>query len=260
VRINMGPATSVPVGVSVTQAMTASAGPSAPWSNVKISVAPNSEAAGESALSLHLKKVMGELSAPAAGGKFRAVEGVEQISVMIWEESGVHGYLVVGGSLSAEESKAEAVKIQRYMDSQRSVATRFKDKFFGALKVKIDSLPVWAELRSNLVQRYVAGTGEMLTCFIPEMQPLPVMKPSQADRQRLEVRTADIPTEVGLPCPIYIHLKQNDRFVCLIKPEGHLSVTQQERLIKMGAENLHIANEDAHNFNLFYVRQKLNVA
>jgi hypothetical protein len=264
VRINMGPVSPAKSGgVNIVQGTGATVGGRdslAPPGGPSSFPPPAVQSPGESALSAHMKKISAELSTPATNGNYRAVENVDHLNVMVWEEHGVSGYLVVGGSLNAEESAAEAAKIQQQVGAETSATARFKEKFFGALKVKIDSLPDWASMRSNLVQRYITGVGEMLTCFIPEANPLPRMQLSEADKQRIEVRTLDIPTEVGLPCPIYIHLKENNRCVCLIKPEGHLSSIQQERLIKMGAENLHIANEDAHRFNLFYVRQKLNVA
>jgi len=186
---------------------------------------------------------------------FKPVEDVEQLNVMVWEDGNLSGYLVMGGSLDVESSVEEAAKIQHLMTLDKTKETQ--EKLSGSIQLKIEDLPAWAALRSRLVQRYVTGGGEMLSCFVAESKPLPTLTASPTDKEKIEVRLEDIPTDVALPCPIFIHLPQNNKYVCLIKAEGFLSATQQERLIKMGASSLVIAKDDAKRFNLFFVREKL---
>ncbi len=166
---------------------------------------------------------------------------VEQFMVLLGEEGGTGGYTVVGSTREGANAVIQGLK-------EKVVSS------FSADSVAATSLN---DLRAKLVRQNLPGGRSRLACFVPAADPLPPYKVSPHDAGKLEVRLSDIPTEVALPCPIYVYFPANQKFVRLIKGDGSLTTSQQQRLLKAGLQVIAIAKEDQELFNLFYVREKL---
>lgn len=184
------------------------------------------------------------LHSPA--GPFNADAPVDEVAVMVRNGKEISGYMVFTGPGS--KAAMEAAKAKLHPEEWTVL---------GAIKTKIESLTKWASDRALLVKPMNSAEGEAVSIFLPENQPLPNLRPSAGDQAKLEVAFEDIPTETGLPCPMYVHLPENDKFICLIKADGHFSLKQKRRLEKLGVPNLLIEKVHAENFKIFYVGQKI---
>ncbi|MGZ3723090.1 MAG: hypothetical protein ACXVA9_09180 [Bdellovibrionales bacterium] len=178
----------------------------------------------------------GEPEAPASVEK-----PIDEFHVVISELSGQKGYVLMG--LTADEGK----KIQ----------AKSTDKVVGPIKAAPKGSPQWNQLQALLKASQSKGSGDVYSCFVPTANPLPAYEISDVDASRLNVPLQEIPAEVALPCPVYVHLPQNGKFICLIKTAGVLTQTQQQKLIKSGLKFLTIVTTDAELFSLFYVQEKL---
>ena len=223
---------------------------------VKVGVRPSSflhvKGAAETEPSVHVDGDEGESD---FAGKF--VRDVKQVSVMTIESGSMKGYLVIGNTMQGEEGRAEIVKLRDRIVAEFTGGAPAQGLFIGSIDMDIADFPRWATLRSTKVRRIPLGEDEVMTCFIPQDRPLPEVKDIATDSSKIEVSFKDIPVEKHLPCPMYVHLPQNNKFVCLIKAQGFLSAKQQERLSGLGVPGLVIAKADIEIFKMFYVREKL---
>jgi hypothetical protein len=202
-----------------------------------------------------LRQVSQISSAETMADQYRPVENVETLNVMVLVGKEVSGYLLIGCSLTSQEANNEIQKFRKNMGPLLGLGQKMEEKLFGTFSVHIEGLSQWVRERSDIVCRFPAGQGEVLTCFLPDPNPLPPFQSNKSDK--LEVHLENIPTGVPLPCPIYVYLPANDKYVCMIRANAQLSISQQARLLGMGVTGLLIDKEDAAKFNLLYVGEKL---
>lgn len=184
---------------------------------------------------------------------------VGKVNVITFESGDQSGYVVVGSALNSETVKADLEhQASEIVTSLTGHASR--DVRINTVELHINNFPAWATLHGTTVKNFSTENCELVTCYIPEDTPLPEMKTSESDPTKVEIKFRDIPVDTQLPCSLYVHLPQNNKFICLIKKDGTLTAKQQERLAGLGVPSLMISKADIEIFKAFYIRYKLLVA
>jgi hypothetical protein len=187
-------------------------------------------------------------------------ESVDHVSAIMVTAENFSGYLIAAMNVKVEDRAKlfEEVRVH-FFDHMKKNGHSLEDIELMDLKVHPVSFSDWTKVDGDFLKQAFFQSSELMLAFIPvEKKKLPVKFEPSANISKVVYNVEDLEPDQPVEFDLYLHLKNNDKYLLYTPENASIYKEQLDRLKKNGVANVHVRKEQAPKLRKYHTQNFLN--
>ncbi|MFN7453625.1 MAG: hypothetical protein ACK5RO_03090 [Pseudobdellovibrionaceae bacterium] len=187
-------------------------------------------------------------------------ESVEYVSAIMVTAENFSGYLVAAIAADSADRVSLFERVRTHFFAyMRENGHSLEDIELMDLKIHPVSFSDWTKVDGDFLKQAFFKSSEMMLAFIPiEKKKLPVKFEPSANISKVLYNVEDLEPDQPVEFDLYLHLKNNDKYLLYTPENGSIYKEQLARLKKNGEANVHVRKEQAPKLRKYHTQNFLN--